>query len=146
MKIKWELLPAAIAAINTLAPPFALAQHVGPLNTVQCSQVLVKAVGTATTAQLMTGDAAKIIYLCGWSMTNTGTAAGTFTLQYGQGTTCSTNTSSITSALAVTATAPATDHTTYAFFNVPTLTSATVNNLCINVTSGVGGNNYVGQY
>src|SRR5262249_31371487 len=140
----WMLLPAAVASV---LPQIAESQQIGPLNTVLCSQALIKTVGTATIQTLLTGVSGKIIYLCGWSMTNTGTAGtGSFRLLYGQSTACSVNGTNITSDLSVSNTSPATDHTQYASLNVPATTSATVNDLCVNVTSGVGGVIYIGQY
>lgn len=144
MKIRFELLAAGVA----LATAPAWAETIGPQNFVQCSQALVKAVGTATTVTLLTGVSGKIIYLCGWSMTNTGTAGtGSFQLTYGTATTCSANNAALTSVLNVSNTSPATDHVQFAQIQVPNNSSAGANpDLCLVVTSGVGGLIYIGQY
>jgi len=79
---------------------------VGPTNAVLCNKVANVAVGVATVTQVVAGIPGQSIFVCGYQITNTG-AAGTFSLTFGTGATCTTPTTLITPQN-VTSTAPAT--------------------------------------
>lgn len=144
MKIKWELLPAAIAAV--VASPAWGQGQIGPLNTVQCSANIIIPVGASGVTKVATGAVGKVIYICGWHQSNTGTS-GNFQLSYGTGANCTTSNATLTPLMNVSSTAPSVDHIQYAQMQVPTNSTAGANpDLCITVTTGVGGLVYMGQY
>lgn len=86
---------------------------IGPPNAIQCNQGASFAAASATTTNVITAVAGQRIYICGWHITSTQSAANTFQLEYGTGSGCSSPTT-ITPALVVTSTAPATDHMQFA--------------------------------
>lgn len=123
-----------------LALPFllwaslALAQ-VGPPNQIQCNQTAVLPIAAAGTTQLVPGSPGATVFVCGWHFTTT-TTAGTFQLSTGTGATCTTP-KNITGALAVSSSAPSSDHIEFAQMSgtpgqslcVTTATSATISGL-----------------
>lgn len=104
---------------------FAHAENtIGPTNQVLCNKIATLT-GAAVITQIVAPVTGQTIYVCGWTVTNTG-ATGSFSLQTGTGTTCGTNTVTAIPALSITSTAPATDHDMVAAWQTP-LSSA----LCI---------------
>jgi hypothetical protein len=96
--------------------------QVGPPNTIQCNQLTnttLTGTGSPVTTSVLAGSASKIIVICGWHVTESGTTAGTFQLEYGtQGGPC-TSPTTITPGYSVSSTAPATDHIDYASLSIP---------------------------
>lgn len=101
--------------------------QVGPPNQALCNNT-APFTGTGAVAAAATAPAGQRLYLCGWHITNTA-ATGSFTLSYGTGTNCGTNTVAITPAMSVTSTAPSADHIEYAYISTPL-----AGELCVNAT------------
>jgi hypothetical protein len=110
----------AIALLLALPSRPASAQGtMGPPNPIACNQQAIATIATATTTALVSGVAGKSIFVCGWHVTSTQSAANTFSFISGtQGTPCGTPTS-LTPAFAVTSSAPSADHIDYAHLQVP---------------------------
>jgi hypothetical protein len=106
----------ALACAGAQAQP----ANVGPPNAIQCNQVAVANVVSATTTSLVAGVANQRVFVCGWHVTSTQSAANTFTIEYGtQGGPC-TSPTVLTPNFVVTSTAPSADHQTFASFQTPT--------------------------
>jgi hypothetical protein len=132
----------AFCALLALGPSCPKAQVVGPNNNIQCSQYAQFTVAVAGTSSLVNGVAQKIIYICGWHVTSTGTS--TFQLEYGtQGGPC-TSPTTITPALNVNSTAPTADHIDYASLNIPA--GAQLCLVAAGTTVQLAGVVYYGQY
>lgn len=134
---KLGIVLSLLAALNLLgwAMP-AFAEPVGPINEILCNSITnpgnLTGTGSAVTTKLISAAGSKIIVICGWHVTESGTTAGTFQLEYGTQTTnpCDTGTTVLTPAFSVSSTAPATDHIDFAVLSTP------VNNqLCV-ITTG----------
>jgi len=96
--------------------------QVGPINPILCNQIaqqtLTGTAGTVTTS-LATANASLRFNICGWHVTESGTTAGTFQLEFGtQGGPCTTPTT-MTPGFSVSSTAPSADHTNYASISTP---------------------------
>jgi hypothetical protein len=91
--------------------------QMGPPNPTLCNQTATFS-GVATNTQLVAAVTGKIIYVCGWHITNSA-ASGTFLFTTGQGVLCATNTVNVTPALTVTSTAPSSDHIEFAAWSAP---------------------------
>ena len=103
------LLPRGADAQGTMGPP----------NPIQCNQQAIANIATATTTALVSGVAGKSIYICGWHVTSTQSAANTFSFVSGiQGGPCG-SPASLTPTFAVTSTAPSSDHVDYSHLQVP---------------------------
>ena len=136
---RYWLGPAAVgglalaALISWILPP-AKAQVVGPIAGVQCSHLAQASIAATTSSVLVIdgasgsqatvrGVAGRIIYVCGWHVTNNSATAGTF--QFVGGTDaattpgCGGTQTILTPAYDVTQTSPATDHTSFAVLNLP---------------------------
>jgi hypothetical protein len=111
---------------------------IGPANAILCSQISnnnLTGTGSTVTTSLVAGVAGQTIVICGWHVTQSGTTAGTFQLEYGtQGGPC-TSPTVLTPAFSVSSTAPATDHIDYASLSVPKSSATQLNQLCL-VTTG----------
>jgi hypothetical protein len=130
------------------APAFAQGTIVGPGNIITCTQmvsVTLTGTGSSVTTSLLNGATGKIVAVCGWHVTESGTTAGTFQLEYGtQGGPCSSPTT-MTPGFSVSSTAPATDHIDFASMSTPASAQ-----LCV-VTTGASTSTlqigvYVSQY
>lgn len=124
----------------------AKGQIVGSYTMAVCSSLAQLNTGSTGLTRIITGAAGKVIYICGWQITNTA-ASGTFQLAYGTGSNCATNTNA-TPALSVGST-PTTDHQQWAFFSVPATQPITgaQPDFCINPSvSTISGIIYFGQY
>ncbi len=132
-----RLLLALGFALALCAGANAQPSIIGPPNAIQCNQGAQFAAASATTTNVITAVAGQRIYICGWHVTSNQTAANTFQLEYGTGSGCGTPTT-LTPALVVEATAPATDHTQFAVLQ--TVTGA---QLCVVTTGTTVGTNGV---
>ena len=112
--------------------------QVGPPNNIQCNQLSnlnLTGTGSSVTTSVVAGVAGQTIVICGWHVTESGTTAGTFQLEYGtQGGPC-TSPTVMSPGFSVSSTAPATDHIDYASLSVPRSTAGQLNQLCV-VTTG----------
>src|SRR5262249_58519609 len=98
-----------------------------------CNKTATLAPAAAGTTQLVAPASGVTISICGWHVTTTSTA-GTFQIFVGTGATCGTNTVNMTPALAVSSSAPSSDHIEFASFSgatgawlcITTVTSATI--------------------
>ena len=104
---------AILPIFLTFWPGLALAQWLGPPNTVLCNQI-VNFSGGASTVQLLAPTTGKQIYVCGWSVTNSSNTQ-TYQVQlfFGTGATCGTGTINITPSMSINANAY-NDHSQYA--------------------------------
>jgi hypothetical protein len=109
--------------------------QVGPINPILCNltaQQTLTGTGSTVTTSLVSANAAFRYNICGWHVTESGTTAGTFQLEYGtQGGPC-TSPTTLTPGFSVTNTAPSSDHPSYASMSTPTNVQ-----LCV-VTTGAG--------
>jgi len=120
------------AFLGVFAPRDEVQAQVGPPNQILCNQTAILNAAAAGTTQLVVGVTGQRVYMCGWHFT-TNTTAGTFQLLVGTGATCTTPTN-FTPAVAVSSTAPSSDHIEFASLNgaagqsfcVTTVTSATI--------------------
>lgn len=98
---------------------------IGPSNTILCNQMastVQTGTGSNVTTSIINGVAGKIVVICGWHVTESGTTAGTFQLAYGtQGGPCGAPLGpvNLTPAFSVSSTAPATDHVDWASLSIP---------------------------
>jgi hypothetical protein len=110
---------------------------VGPPSLVQCNQVTT-GTGVLQIATFITG---KNIVVCGYAADTTG-AAGAFTLGYGTGSICGTNSVAIAPVFSGTSQGNfAIDHLSYAYFSLPTGV-----NLCVIASTNTSYAIYWGQY
>ena len=120
---------------------------VGPPPGVLCNQTATFS-GVSVNTQLIPAVTGKVIFICGWHVTNTA-ASGTFQFTTGQGAVCATNTITVTPALTVSSTAPSADHVDYASWTAP-LTSTTPpvpSAVCVNPSvATISGLVYFSQY
>lgn len=114
---------------------FAQGQVAGPPNAILCNQMT--SFGPTTGASVFsvtspsTLQGSQRVYLCGWHITTQNATAGTFQIIQGVvsgGIQCGAQASTITPSLAVSNTAPSTDHIDFAFTQTPS-TGAQV---CVN--------------
>lgn len=102
------------------APAHAQSGVIGPPNQILCNKAAIANIASATTTSLVAGQSGQAVFICGWHVTSTQSAANTFTIEYGtQGGPC-TSPTALTPNLVVTSTAPATDHTQLADMQAPT--------------------------
>lgn len=104
----------------------ALAQAVGPTNTILCNQKATLAVGPTGLTQMVAAVTGQTINVCGWHVTNTG-ATGTFLFASGTASNCGSNTVTQIPATNVTNTAPSSDHIEFASWSAPLSTALCVN-------------------
>jgi len=98
----------------------------GPGNNILCNQLAFQTASSSALLTLISGISGRVIYVCGWHVTNSAGAAQTFQLFTGTGTNCATASTALTPAYNVINSAPATDHVEFASISL-----APGNNLCI---------------
>ena len=139
---KWTRYLSSLALLALLCwvvlPDRPTQAQVGPSNQILCNKLAsatLTGTGSTVTTSLMSGLTGQTIVICGWHVTQSGTTAGTFQLEYGtQGGPC-TSPTVLTPAFSVSSTAPATDHIDYASLSVPKSSATQLNQLCL-VTTG----------
>ena len=120
------LAGAALIALVSVDTWHKAKAQLGPPNQVLCNQLIIQAASTTSLATIVTGTSGKVVFICGWHVTNNIATAATFTLSSGTGTNCATTNTNITPAFSVTSSAPSTDHVEFA-----SLSLAAGNNLCV---------------
>lgn len=122
----------AIALLVLLFASGVRAQGVSPNQMFGCNQSKFYDAATSGATRLVSGVAAKQIYVCGWNILSGGTV--NVGLIYGTGGTCGAGTTTITPAFQLTAQVADVDH-------LPVYTGITPvppsNDLCINTSGGV---------
>jgi hypothetical protein len=94
--------------------------QVGPPNQILCNKGIINTANPVALTQIVAGVPGQAIAVCGWHATTTVTATNsTFQLEYGTGTNCGTNTTSLTPAINVASTAPSADHVDFAHLGLP---------------------------
>jgi hypothetical protein len=115
----------------------AQAQPFGPPSAHLCDRVT----GGSTVQQVATANAGANIYVCGYVIDATGSAA-TFTLAYGTGANCGTGTTNVSPAFQGSGQgASFADHATFAFVTLPA-----GQNLCVISSTNAAYAVYWGQY
>jgi hypothetical protein len=104
------------AFLGVFAPKDEVRAQIGPPNQVQCNNQAILEVGFTGSIVLQAGVPGKVIFVCGWHVTNTA-AAGTFAIQTGTGALCGTNTKKLTPTSSVTSSAPSGDHVEFAHYS-----------------------------
>jgi hypothetical protein len=81
--------------ISAWGPPLHAENTVGPSNAILCNRVANVPAGVAVATQIVAGVPGQSIFVCGYQISNTA-SAGTFTLSFGTGSTCTTPTTLVT--------------------------------------------------
>jgi hypothetical protein len=122
--------------------PLPLQAQIGQPNNVACNQLVFQTASTASLATLLAGLPGKIIYVCGWDVSNSNATAATFQLSSGTGTNCATTNTNITPAFSVSQSAPATDHVAFAQLSLPAGANLCIISSTVTLQPAV----WVGQY
>jgi len=107
----------ALLALLALGGP-ALAQQVGPVNTILCNKKAILTAGPTTITQMVAPVVGQVVNVCGWHVTNSG-ASGTFSFSSGNGSNCGSNTVLEIPVSNVTSSAPSADHIEFASWTAP---------------------------
>jgi len=146
-----KLLLALGLSFALCSSAFSQGQSIGPANYPICNQIATFT-GTAALAKVISsvltpvgpGGVLPRIYICGWQYTNSA-ASGTVLLQYGSGTNCGTNTTTLIPVTNVGATA-VTVYTSNPSITVPIVTAAPNWDICQNSTATVTGVLWFSQF
>jgi hypothetical protein len=139
-KISTAIALAAVAVVGWSW--YVKGQVVGPPNNILCSSSANLAFGTTGTYVLVTGVQGRLIYVCGWFVTNNSATGATFSIYTGSGVNCSTMEKLVNTPHYVTQTSPATTHIDYAFFN----STSPGDSMCIDVQNNLAATVWYGQY
>lgn len=130
----WRLLLVLALSCGT-SGAWAQGGQVGPANAILCGTVTPSVFNTSSAFTLVSGQANKGIYLCGWSASTP--SAANFQLTFTVSTPapdCRANpiSTAITPPHVLTSNAPVVDHMNFAFAQVPLVTpTASAGNLCL---------------
>lgn len=146
-----KLLLALGLSLGLCSSALGQGQAIGPPNYAVCNQVatftgtaaLAKVI-SAVTSPLGPGNVMPRIFICGWQYTNSA-ASGTVLLQYGTGSNCGTNTTTLIPVTNVGATA-VTVYTNNPSITTPVVTVAPNWDVCQNSTATVTGVIWFAQF